>query len=551
MIRKLFVVLSLVVFAATLGNVGNMQAVSQQIDLKKEEDVKRMIRRAMFGFGFEDLKLTYGAVRFEKDGNKIIVSDVSWMNKRDSAVFKELVVFDYEESSDTKDYSYDEAKVTGGAFSSKKVPDGPEVPKGKVSFYSFINVKGSDSKHTVSIEKMVMRGAGPQLPANSDKPELLIEATDIELVDINKVQASFREAITFKVLNGVDNPDKILAAFEILSKSLKAKKIQVTNLPDIPAKPGVSYVANKVTIDDFNIEKIGKISFEDIKLSIAGLNTEVGQIESISLKDLRLLDIIKFGKFAKENPGLKPTPELVSGVVKWLGGFSVKGIDIKTPDGDFSGDYSLNWGEYVGLFPTEIELDIKASLPVPPEKLIDPKSPTADLQKQVLDLVKEVGLEKLDVRMKIKIEWDENNQRIVISPFIYDVDKLYELSFSASIGNVSKAVLEEKDPKKLGVLFLGATVGPITLDIKDKGLQIFYDKFGKGSMEGVQSTVTIPELQPLFEDIIKLVNAPNGKIRIVVQPKSTVGLAQLAGAIAVSPMSIVTLFDIKSEYNKQ
>ncbi|MGH1351852.1 MAG: hypothetical protein ACRBBN_13760, partial [Methyloligellaceae bacterium] len=384
----------------------------------------------------------------------------------------------------------------------------------------------------------------------AEQKEMTFDIKDIQLTDLDKLQNSFNDAVTFKALNGTDDPGKLLTLFDALAKSLKVKKVQITNLAKITGKAPVSYAAEKLTINDFSVDHIGEILMEDLKLTVAGADTGLGKIDRISLRDIRLLDIIKFGKFAKENPGLKPTPERISAIFKWMSGVSVSGVDIKTPDGEFSGDYDLNWGKYVGLFPTEVTLDLKASLPVPPEKLINPKSPTADMQKKVLDLVKELGIEKLDVEVKIKIAWDENNQRLVISPFIYDVNKLYSMSFTASIGNISKAVLEEKDPKKLGVLFLGATVGPITLEVKDKGLQVFYDRLAKGSIEGLKSGVTIPELQPLFEDVVKLVNSPNGKLKIVVQPKSSVGLAQLAGAIAVSPMSIVSLFDLTSEFNK-
>ncbi len=160
-------------------------------------------------------------------------------------------------------------------------------------------------------------------------------------------------------------------------------------------------------------------------------------------------------------------------------------------------------------------------------------------------------MKKIAAKVKLRVKWDEGNQRILISPFIYNLGKLYSMSIEASIGNVGKAVLEETDPKKMSILLLGATVGPITLEVKDKGIQLFYDRLAKGTLDQLAADVGIPELEPVIANVLKLLNEPNGKFKIVVQPKSTVGLAQLVGAVAVSPASIISLFDIKSEYNKQ
>ncbi len=549
MIKKLFIAISMVVLVSSYIGVGNVQAGSQKVDINKAEEVKRLVNRAVFGLDFEGVKLTYGNISYEKDENKIIISDVLWQNKKSALSFKKIEVLNYEEDLEDKKYSFDKSTASIGLFHNKAKTEGDKPTNNKLVYYSLSGVKGSGKKHTLVIRKLELKVDGEQL--KTEGLGGLTRAHDIRLINIDKLQVAVLETLLNKAANGKVSPDKLMSTFEILSESLTIEKILFTNFPKFPMKEGGSLALEKITVNDFSFKNIGEVLLENLKVFIPEIKHATGKVDRIAFTDIRLLDIAKFGKYASENPGVKPTPVQAFGMLKWLGGFSVDGVDIRTPDGDFAGDYALTWGKYVGLFPTEINLDLNASAPVPSEKLIDPRSPTAGVQKQVLDIVNEVGMKKIAAKVKLRVKWDEGNQRILISPFIYNLGKLYSMSIEASIGNVGKAVLEETDPKKMSILLLGATVGPITLEVKDKGIQLFYDRLAKGTLDQLAADVGIPELEPVIANVLKLLNEPNGKFKIVVQPKSTVGLAQLVGAVAVSPASIISLFDIKSEYNKQ
>ncbi len=557
MIKRMFVAFGIVLFALSTAGINAVNAAPQAVDLSKPEEVQRVIKRVVSDVNVMSIEPEYGAVKFDKKNNKLIVSDITLKYPGEVLKYKKLVISNYNEDSEAGSYTCEEVTFTDGMETSDEAVWENFAVSGKGNIMEFdyetykrVSVSNRDKELTIDLIKI--KGFRVHLPNGNKSQPITLEAHKHRITKLDKAKHDVFQLMKESSKKEKDISGKVIPGtlISFLNK-VSSELITIANVPEIPVPGSGALRLGEISFKNWRNGQLGEVAVENIEVLPSGIATETMKLKRISVRDIKLLEVVKFGETMILNPFEDSIYSEVSKISSMFSGISIEGLSTKSPEGNISANLNLNWGKFVGLFPTEITLDGISAISPLSEKIVNPDSPDVAIQKQIIEVLKQAGIDKLSLKTEIKIAWDEKAQKITITPMVFDMDNLFSLSFTASLGNIPRSTLEETDPQKLGLLFMGATAGPITLEIKDKGVQVIYEKMAKGSLEGLGAAVSQDsQSQAVYANVLKLVNSPKGTIKITMKPKGNVGIAQLAGALAVSPEAIPALFDISSEYSK-
>ncbi len=554
MIKRVFVAFGIILLFASASGV---QATPQAVDLNKDGEVKRVIQRVLSDVNVMELIPEYEAAEFDKENNKLTVSNVSFKSLGDIVKYKKLVILGYREDRDEKNYICTEIKLLEGITTSEQAdwegiaaPGKENIMENDSEIYQGLTV--SDNNQTLILDYGKIEGFRVHLSDGKKSQPVILETRKYKITELDKAKHDLVLLLKEGSKKEKDiNSEKTIHLVNAFLKSLSADLITVWNIPKYTDPELGSYGVKKVSWRHVKNGHLGEILVDGVEVDFPGADKLSLKVKQVSIRDIKSLQFIKLGAAINLNPFDDRIYGEVSQMVSWISGVSINDLSAKSSGGNFSANFVFNWGQFIGLLPTEITLDGTSSISPLSDKLTDPHSPYVVMQKQIIEALKEAGVDKLALKVKVKITWDERTQKVVVSPMIYDMDDLFSLSFSASLGNVPRSMLEETDPQKLGLLFMGATAGPIILEIKDKGAQAIYEKLAKGSIEGLEGAVVPdPKVKAIFDDFVKFANSPKGALKVTFKPKGNVGIAQFVGAFALSPTAARSLLEMSSEYTK-
>ncbi len=520
----------------------NVQTVQAETKVEATQDAEgRKILQKFLSSGFAlDFKLTFGSVKYNKATGEIIATDVGFTLPNMKANYKKIMVSGYKADPAAETYSMDKLLLSDFSGTVAPFTDGFSIDR-----FEYSGISGSYEKGFMSVENATGSGMKLALPNAPDLSKIKISMSGMKVTNLNEMAKSQKEMMTLfqkPIQPGTPMPPELLKYLSMVYSNISWEKASVTGFPDLPAPDG----QGSFKIGEFFMGKISKGVLEEITLkdlSVDKPNDPV--VTAIKLGKFSILgfDMLGFIQHSSTfTPGTQPTPEQSAKFLQFIKGFSIKGVDVKGPDQELTGEADISWGNFVGLFPTKINWDAHSIIAAPKG---------ASASRGYAAFLQMTGLDKLDIKSSMGIEWNEKNNTIVIQPFKYDAKKLAEVEFSASIGNVTKEMLEERDMGKLGIMALGSNVGTITLKVSDKGAQKLADEATKGMWSAMSAEFAAdPELQPVIENITKLLNEPGSKLTIVLKPKGTMSFAQVSGAIALGPKMLPTLFDIETSLEK-
>ncbi len=552
MLKKGMLVAGALMLATSVVNIPTVQAETKVEVIQDAEGRKILERFLSSGFAIK-FTPTFGSIKYDKSKGEIIATDVGFAVQGMKANYKKITVSGYQEDKSTGDYTIGKLVLgeLSGTIESKniKVPNTATPPIASAGFaidqFEYSGIAGSYNKGTMSVENATGSGMKLLIPNAPDLTNMKISMSGMKIKNLKKM-AELQQKMTVLFQSplqpGAPMPPEMIEYMTLIYSSMSWEKASISGFPEFPAPDGsgsfkfgefylgkfADGIADEITMKEMSVSKPNDPAVTDIKIG------------KFSILGFDILGLIKYSATITANT--PPTPEQGAKFIQFVKGLSVNEVQVKGPAQEITGNLDVSWDQFIGLFPTKIDWKSHSIITAPND------APEAAGYPAFLKMA---GLDKLDIKSSMGINWDQKTNRITIKPFAYDAQKLAEVEFSASIGNVTKEMLEERDMGRLGVLAMGATVGTITLKVNDKGAQKLADETTKG-MWGAMSAefATDPKLQPVIQNITNLLNEPGGKLTITLKPKGEMSFAQVSGAIVLGPKMLPTLFDIETSFEK-
>ncbi len=566
--KKNLLVAGALIFTGALGNIQHSYAENKTtagqektVAPKSTEDSahKKQIETLFKNIFLLNVKPEIGKVEFDKDANKIVAHDIKIATDYMDAVYKKVEITDFQKQSEGEytigkiELTDLKSKITEQAQknikqdlekngTTKKSPELQLFLEGGSFLFKKLVYEGiqySEKQDFVLIKSGFVRGF--EMPKNLPIDFSNLEA-DFKTFKMSNLK-KFRE-INEMLLNShsemAKSPQEFLKKISFIYSAFEAEDMTVRGLPEFPSKKGGTIKIGEVSISNWKDGIIGEASLKDMHINEpASDEMKNGHFGKIALHDIHVTDLIKHSASLDKTRPANPMDAIK--VFHFIKGISFDNIDVKNNKSDFKGSMSFNWDKFVGLFPTKVGFKLDAD--------IKPPSAEQANAKEAEEILKALDLSSLNMKLDLGIEWDEKAQKIVVKPFLYDLEKMLSLTFSASLDNITKEMVAEQDPNKLIIFAMGASVGPLTLEVTDKGMQKLYKDEHKAMWEAMSAQFAAdPNMKPAVDAINKFLADPSGKVKITLTPKGPVNVSQVITAVNLGPAMMFTLYDLKAEY---
>jgi hypothetical protein len=162
------------------------------------------------------------------------------------------------------------------------------------------------------------------------------------------------------------------------------------------------------------------------------------QMGRLALKSFDIAGLMRLSaQFA--TPGRPPSPAQALAMLRAIEGIEVKGVvaPFKTTNKQVTIDtVSLNWGQFVGVIPTQAHLVAK---------MVSPVDATDPQQRPLLD----AGLDTLALDLDLGAVWTEGSGSFALSPATIDIGNLLKASAGVSLAHVPRGVFSPDLPQAM------------------------------------------------------------------------------------------------------
>lgn len=527
-------------------SVGSTTGFSQNKSATAEQEVKakRILNKLTSLIADESVDFTFSKLDYDKSENKYTFLNLRPVGEAEDKVENRFEIQNFSENSDK-----DEFKIGWMSIRVKDVNPPKHTRKTPPEFaFIFSDIEGSFPKHTLEIDKTEMVILAGESRKKQDMSGVSFIVDDFKIESLNKIRDF---GAVFGLLKGEapkdyfkKNPPEKL--FETLIGYVSFDRLTVNGFPEQLEPNGKVIKLRNMQVNNLENGLIDNIEINDL----SGKNPNDPKFTEIRMKRVSVekIDLNKILKVAakKKYRGYRtrkqpPSIEDIEDILRLAQGFSMKGVAMTGPSGYVAiKHFDFNWNNFVGPFPTEINLSGDISLR--PDELEEKNA-------KFLEMLDALGVDVMNMKFDIRLEWDEDKNALVIKPFIYDLDKLFVVDFSAKVTNISKAMMLEKDPQKMLVYAMGANVGDITLRLTDKGVLRLLDDNARMRWDLMKEQFALdPNLAPIIEDLNRFLENPDGTFEATMKPRGPVNFVQLVAMGKLGPQVIFSLFDIQTSY---
>jgi hypothetical protein len=292
------------------------------------------------------------------------------------------------------------------------------------------------------------------------------------------------------------------------------------------------------------------------ELSLESLDTQTPLHEPVKigrfvLRGLGMSELMR--SIARSaTPAQQPSPNQLVSLLHALEGIEIQGlmvpyrntgrpIEIETA--------KISWGEFVGLFPTEVRAALRLSGPI------------TSGDREPFNELSAAGMTTATVDLDAGARWSEASRLAVLSPFNTKLANVGSIEVNATLGNVPASAFTLD-----AATFMAATAaveaGPIEIVIRDLGgLDLIVADVARkqnlspdAARRMVVETATQPaaalvpasaDLSGLADAVAHFIEAPGGKLSISITPKGRVPLLPLLVAAQANPAAILAQFHIQ------
>jgi hypothetical protein len=301
----------------------------------------------------------------------------------------------------------------------------------------------------------------------------------------------------------------------------------------------------------FNLEngKIGEFLLEGLDV-----RSPQGPVKLERLA-LRSLDVANLFRLSSQfsNPGQKPSPDQLFGLLQLLDGTEIKGL--VTPYKDRTEPVSidtlnLNWGQYVGPIPSKARLTLKMSGP------LDANGPAP------VKMLIAAGIRSAALNVDLGTAWTEGTRTLALDPVILELGNVLAASARLSLANVPREVFST-NPQQAVAMAARIEAGPIEITLRDNGgVDLAVAQYARAQnispeaardaiIESVkaQSTAmatTNPDAVAITDVLTRFIEAPRGTLTIKLTPKGVVPAIALIAVFKADPLTALAEFQVEA-----
>lgn len=275
------------------------------------------------------------------------------------------------------------------------------------------------------------------------------------------------------------------------------------------------------------------------------------QMARLALKSFDIAGLMRMSA-QLATPGQPPSPGQALALLRAIEGVEVKGVvaPFKTTNKQVSIDtVSLNWGQFVGVIPTQAHLVAKMLSPV------DATDPT---QKPLLD----AGLDTLALDLDLGAAWTEASENFALSPATIDIGNLLKASASISLAHVARGVFSPELPQAMqNVAQIEA--GTLQLSLRDAGaVDLLVGQYARShdvgrdaaraaivdniKASGQQIVSANPDGAAAVEAVSRFVATPGQTLVLKLTPRAKAPALQLLQLLKTDPASALAQFKIEA-----
>jgi hypothetical protein len=256
------------------------------------------------------------------------------------------------------------------------------------------------------------------------------------------------------------------------------------------------------------------------------------------------------GQFA--DPAQRPPATQALELLKALGGAELKDFaaPYKSSNKQIKIDtFSFNWGQFVGLIPTQLHLTAKMNSP------LDASNPA------LLPLLT-AGIDTAYVDADLGAGWTEGAGTFVLSPIKLDLGNVLNASASVSLAHVPREVFTV-DPQAAMAQAMQIEAGPLELTLHDLGgVDILIAQFARmqtvsrdAARQAIIDTIKAmgdklgeanPDVASAVEAISHFIETPGQTLTLKLTPRAKAPVMQLVQLLSTDPPSALAQFKIEA-----
>ena len=299
----------------------------------------------------------------------------------------------------------------------------------------------------------------------------------------------------------------------------------------------------------FNLDngKIGEFALEGVDVSSPQGQLKLARyaLQSVDVANL----LRRLPQFS--NPAQKPPPEQLFGLLQLLGGATLDGMVMSYKDRTepVSIDHlSLNWGQFVGVIPSQARLSLKMSTPL---------DGTDSLQQMLLA----AGLRSAAVNAELGAAWMEGPRSLVLDPVVFDLGRVLSASGRLALTNVPRELFSK--PQLAAQLAGQLGVGAIELTLRDTGgvdlavaqlarIQNLSPEAARHALtetirsQGRKFAASNPDTAAIADALAHFFEASGGTLTLRLNPKGLVPALPLLAIVKSDPLIALSEFKVEA-----
>jgi hypothetical protein len=300
----------------------------------------------------------------------------------------------------------------------------------------------------------------------------------------------------------------------------------------------------------FNMEngKIGEFAFEGLDARSAQGPVKIGRF---ALKSLDIANLFRMSSQFSD-PGQKPSPELLFGLLPLLEGAEVKGfvapykdstapVNVETLD--------INWGQFVGPIPSKARFTVKMSSPI-------------DANDPAFKMLIPTGIDTAAIDLDLGAAWTEGARSFVLEPMTIQLGGILSASARISLGNVPREVFST-NPLQAAFMATQIEAGTVEITLRDiGGVDLAVTQYARTQnvspeearraivdnikAGGAAMATTNPDAETIADALVRFIETPRGTLTVKLTPQGKVPAMQFFVALKSDPLTALARFQVEA-----
>jgi hypothetical protein len=301
----------------------------------------------------------------------------------------------------------------------------------------------------------------------------------------------------------------------------------------------------------FNLEngKVGEFAVEGLDARSPKGPVKVARF---ALKSLDIANLLRMSSQFSD-PGQKPAPDQLLGLLLLLEGTEIKGVVAPYKDTAKPVNIetlNLNWGQFVGPIPSRARLTVKMTGP------IDASDPDP------FKMLVTAGRDQAAINFDLGATWTEGSRTFMLAPVTAEIGEVGTAAARILLSNVPREVFSI-NPLQAAVMAAQIEAGVVEIALRDIGgvdlavaqyartQNLSPDAARRAIVENIKNTgmtmaTTNPDAMAIAGALTRFIENPRGTLTVKLTPKGKVPAMQLVEAIKTNPLTALAKFQVEA-----